>query len=233
MKGRRGVFGFGVSAGVLAAFLFLLADSAMASGAVNNLRQFVTSTRGAEGEFRQTVNGNAGQPVQLASGKFSFARPGKFRWEYDLPYPQLLVADGKQLWSWDRDLRQVTVRPLGNALGATPAGILFGQSDLERDFILTEVAANEAMNGGEKLAWAEARPRQAAGDEGVASSGFQFFRFGFDGKRLQRLMLRDNFGQTTVIEFTNLRLNPSFAPNHFHFEPPAGVDILGDPLSPK
>ncbi|MCL2644001.1 MAG: outer membrane lipoprotein chaperone LolA [Betaproteobacteria bacterium] len=227
MKGCRVVLG------ALGVAVSLLSGSAMAASAVDSLRQFIASTRGAEGEFQQTVNGRAGQPSQQASGKFSFARPGKFRWEYDLPYPQLLVADGKQLWSWDRDLRQVTVRPLGNALGASPAGILFGQGgELDRDFVLTESAADEGTASGEKLAWVEARPRQAAGDEGVASSGFQFFRFGFDGKRLQRLTLLDNFGQTTVIEFTNLRINPSFAPNHFHFEPPAGVDVLGDPFAP-
>lgn len=225
MKGYRSVPG-----ALSVAILFLLPGWAMAIGAVDNLRQFVASTSGAEGEFRQTVIGRAGQPPQQASGKFSFARPGKFRWEYDLPYPQLLVADGKQLWSWDRDLRQVTVRPIGNALGATPAGILFGQGELERDFILTESKADEGT--GEKLAWVEARPRQAATEERVASSGFQFFRFGFDGKRLQRLTLLDNFGQTTVIEFSNLRINPSFSPKHFHFEPPAGVDILGDLSTP-
>ena len=217
----------------VAVSLFLPSKDALAASAADNLRQFIASARGAEGEFRQTVSGRAGQPPQQASGKFSFARPGKFRWEYDLPYPQLLVADGKQLWSWDRDLRQVTVRPLGNALGATPAGILFGRADIERDFILAEGAAVEGTNGGDKLSWVEARPRQAANGGEAANNGFQFFRFGFDGKRLQRLMLVDNFGQTTVIEFTNLRINPSFAPDHFHFEPPAGVDILGDPSPPQ
>ena len=229
MKGHRCAFGIGI----FSVFLCLLPGSAMATSAVDSLRQFIASTRGAEGEFRQTVNGNAGQPAQRASGKFSFARPGKFRWEYDLPYPQLLVADGKQLWSWDRDLKQVMVRPIGDALGATPAGILFGQGELERDFILTEAAVSGGADGGEKLAWVEARPRQTAGEEGVSSSGFQFFRFGFNGKRLQRLTMLDNFGQTTVIEFTNLRLNPSFASNHFHFEPPPGVDVLGDPSPPR
>jgi len=227
MKGHRAVLGIGIAIFIA----FLLPGLAMAASAVDSLRQFIASTRGAEGEFRQTVSGRAGQAAQQASGRFSFARPGKFRWEYDLPYPQLLVADGRQLWSWDRDLRQVTVRPLGDALGATPAGILFGQGDLERDFILTEAAASGET--GEKLVWVEARPRQATGGEGAASSGFQFFRFGFDGKRLQRLTLLDNFGQTTTIEFSNMRLNPSFAPDHFHFEPPAGVDVLGDPSPPK
>lgn len=216
---------------MLGAVLFLAMGSATAASAVDSLRQFVASVRSAEGEFRQTVIGNTSKPPQQASGRFSFARPGKFRWEYDLPYPQLLVADGRQLWSWDRDLRQVTVRPLGNALGATPAGILFGQGDIERDFILSNGAAE--MGDSDKLAWVEARPRQAVSHDGTGSSSFQFFRFGFDGQRMKRLMLRDNFGQTTVIEFTSLRLNPSFAANHFHFEPPAGVDILGVPLPPQ
>jgi outer membrane lipoprotein carrier protein len=221
MKSHRSVLG---AVGV-AAFLLMLPGSALALGAVENLRQFIASTRGAEGEFQQTVNGLPGQPTQVASGKFSFSRPGKFRWEYDLPYPQLLVADGKQLWSWDRDLRQVMVRPIGNALGATPAGILFGQSELERDFILSEGTGYD-----KKFTWVEARPRP--GVEETASSGFQLFRFAFEGGRLQRLTLLDNFGQTTTIEFTRLRINPSFAPNHFHFEPPAGVDVLGDSLPP-
>jgi outer membrane lipoprotein carrier protein len=221
MKGCRSVLG-AVGA---AAFLFMLPGSAMALDGVDNLRQFISSTRGAEGEFRQTVNGRPGQPTQEASGRFSFSRPGKFRWEYDLPYPQLLVADGRQLWSWDRDLRQVMVRPIGNALGATPAGILFGQGELERDFVLSEGTGYD-----KKFTWVEARPR--SGGEEAANSGFQLFRFAFEGKRLQRLTLLDNFGQSTTIEFISIRINPSFASNHFHFEPPAGVDILGDPLPP-
>jgi outer membrane lipoprotein carrier protein len=220
--------------GALAAFLILV--TGVATAAVNGeerLRKFVASVRSAEGEFQQTVTGETGKPPQRASGKFAFARPGKFRWEYDLPYPQLLVADGKQLWSWDRDLKQVTVRPLGNALGATPAAILFGQGDIDRDFILSSGdAAGEGSEGGKNLVWVDARPRQNAMTES-GSSGFQLIRFGFNGERLQRMALRDNFGQITVIEFTSLRLNPGFTPDTFRFEPPAGVDILGDPLPPQ
>lgn len=220
--------------GALAAFLILTAG--VAAAAVNGeerLRQFVASVRSAEGEFRQTVMSETGKPPQQASGKFAFARPGKFRWEYDLPYPQLLVADGRQLWSWDRDLKQVTVRPLGNALGATPAAILFGQGEIDRDFILSKGdAAGEGSEDGKNLTWVNARPRDKAATEN-GSSGFQLIRFGFDGERLQRMVLRDNFGQLTVIEFTSLRLNPRFTPDTFRFEPPAGVDILGDPLPPQ
>jgi outer membrane lipoprotein carrier protein len=135
------------------------------------------------------------------------------------------VGDGKRLWSWDRDLKQVTVRPLGNALGATPAAILFGKDDIERDFDLAEGKA-EGQDGAEKLTWVEARPRQAAAE---GSNGFQLIRFGFSGEHLQRLVLRDNFGQTTVIVFGRLSVNPRLDPGTFQFEPPPGADILGDP----
>jgi outer membrane lipoprotein carrier protein len=218
MKGQRGAW-------VLGAILFLVAGHAMAAGAVDRLHHFVNSVRSAEGEFKQTIIGEAGRQPQQAVGKFAFARPGKFRWEYEQPYPQLLVGDGKRLWSWDRDLKQVTVRPLGNALGATPAAILFGKDELEHDFNLVEGKA-DGQDVGEKLAWVEARPRQTAAEGG---SGFQLIRFGFAGERLQRLVLRDNFGQTTVIVFTRLGVNPTLDPKTFQFEPPPGADILGDP----
>jgi outer membrane lipoprotein carrier protein len=217
---------------VFAAFMALVAGSALAADAVGKLRHFVASARSAEGEFQQTVMGDASRPPQRMAGKFAFSRPGKFRWEYELPYPQLLVGDGKKLWSWDRDLNQVTVRPLGNALGATPAAILFGQGELERDFDLAEGTASGTDEAGLKLAWVEARPRVGANAENGSGNGFQLIRFGFDGERLQRMVLHDNFGQTTVVAFSRLRLNPRLDPGTFHFEAPAGADILGDPSSP-
>ncbi|MDR0716508.1 MAG: outer membrane lipoprotein chaperone LolA [Azoarcus sp.] len=212
----------------LAALFLMAASGGAAAGAAEQLRRFVSSAHSAEGEFRQTVTGESGRPPQQASGKFAFSRPGKFRWEYEQPYPQLLVADGERLWSWDRDLNQVTVRPLGNALGATPAAILFGQGAIERDFELVESKAGEAEADGE-LAWVEAKPRQTDDERKKEwGGGFQLMRFGFAGDRLQRMSLRDNFGQTTVIVFTHLRLNPALDAGSFRFEPPPGADVLGD-----
>lgn len=214
---------------ILAALSFMAAAGSAAAGAVEQLRRFVSSVRSAEGEFRQTVIGESERTPRQASGKFAFSRPGKFRWEYELPYPQLLVGDGERLWSWDRDLNQVTVRPMGNALGATPAAILFGEDALERDFELVESKAGEGEDdAGERLAWIEARTRQSGDEEKKAGGGFQRMRFGFAGDRLQRLSLRDNFGQTTVIVFTRLRLNPALDAGSFRFEPPPGADVLGD-----
>lgn len=195
-----------------------LAAAAWAAGAADGVAQlqaFVEGARSAEGEFEQVVTAQSGRRPQEASGSFAYARPGRFHWEYVRPYRQLLVGDGKMLWSWDPDLNQVTVREIGDALGATPAAILFGSGALEDSF--------ELADGGEYdgLAWAEARPKRT-------ESGFEALRIGLADGQLKRMEMRDHFGQTTVIRFTRLQANPVLAADRFSFTPPAGADIIGD-----
>lgn len=201
--------------GVTGIALVAAAMTAGAADGVAQLRAFVDGARSAQGEFSQVVTAQSGRRPQEASGTFAYARPGRFHWEYDRPYRQVLIGDGKVLWSWDPDLNQVTVREIGGALGATPAAILFGSGALDDSF--------ELADGGEHdgLAWAEARPKQS-------ESGFESLRIGFVAGQLKRMEMRDHFGQTTVIEFTRLQANPVLAADHFSFTPPAGADIIGD-----
>ena len=195
--------------------LALAAFSAAAAGGVQQLRDFVAGARSAEGEFEQVVTAQSGRRPQEASGSFAYARPGRFHWEYDRPYRQVLVGDGKTLWSWDPDLNQVTVRAIGEALGATPAAILFGSGALDDNFELADAGERDG------LAWAEARPKRT-------ESGFESLRIGLAEGQLRRMEMRDHFGQTTVIRFTRLRANPVLAEDRFRFEPPAGADVIGE-----
>lgn len=199
----------------------LLATSglALAADGIAQLRQFVAATPSAEGEFEQTVVAQSGRKPQQASGNFAYARPGRFHWEYDRPYRQVLVGDGVNLWTWDPDLNQATVRAMGDALGATPAAILFGSGELDEGFVLTEGGTEG------ELAWVEARPRQA-------DSGFESLRIGLQDGQLRRMEMRDNFGQTTLIRFTRLEPNPHIATDRFRFVPPAGADVIGDAIAP-
>lgn len=203
--------------GVLAGFvLALLVGPVVAqdSGIVQ-LERFVVSASSATGEFRQTVTSQSGRKPQRSAGKFVFQRPGRFRWEYETPYPQLLVSDGAKLWSWDRDLNQVTVQPIGDALGSTPAAILAGDGELERNFTL--------IDGGysDDLAWVTAEPR-------LRDSPFALVRIGLSGNMLRRMEMRDHFGQITVIDFPHLVLGARTDPALFRFVPPPGADVLGN-----
>lgn len=198
-----------------AAFALVCATGVASAGGVAQLRQFVETARSAQGEFEQTVFAASGRKPQRASGSFVFARPGKFRWTYDKPYPQLLVSDGDKLWSWDRDLNQVTVKRLGDALGSTPAAILAGDDAIERNFELAEAGSSDGLE------WVHAKPRQA-------DSSFESMRMGFAGGVLKRMELKDNFGQTTLIEFRTLVAGARPDPAQFRFVPPPGADVIGD-----
>ena len=137
-----------------------LAASAFATGAahaaaLDQFKAFVAGTKSAKGEFtqqqvRKSANGKA---TPASSGSFVFARPGKFIWNYQKPYEQLLQADGDQLYIYDKDLNQVTVKKLGNALGSSPAAILFGSNDLEKNFTLSEAGARDGLE------WLNAVPK--------------------------------------------------------------------------
>ncbi len=200
---------------VAALALTATALTAGAADGVAQLRAFIDGARSAEGDFEQLVSVQSGRRPQSASGRFAYARPGRFHWEYDRPYRQVLVGDGKLLWSWDPDLNQVTVREMGGALGATPAAILFGSGTLEENFVLADGGEHDG------LAWVEARPRQT-------ESGFEALRIGLAEDQLRRMEMRDHFGQTTVIRFTRLQANPALDADRFRFTPPAGADLIGD-----
>jgi outer membrane lipoprotein carrier protein len=202
----------GISALVLLAVLQAGAFPAHAN-AVDQLRSFLSQTKTARGEFTQRVTGAKAAVPQTSSGRFVFQRPGKFRWVYEKPYEQVLVADGEKLYLYDKDLNQVTVKPIVAALPASPASILFGTDDFERDFEVKDAGTREG------LAWIEARPR-------AKDSQFERIAIGFrDGLPLA-LELTDSFGQTSLLRFARVERNPKVDAQAFRFTPPAGADVL-------
>jgi outer membrane lipoprotein carrier protein len=190
--------------------------AAQAAGGIEQLRAFLTGTQSARGEFTQRVARRDGTAVgQPARGSFVFQRPGRFRWTYEQPYEQVLVSDGQRLWMYDRDLNQVTVRKLAASLPASPASILFGANDFEREF---EVAEDGGADG---LAWIAARPR-------TRDSTFERIRIGFRDGLPAAMELVDGFGQTSRLAFSKLERNPRLDAETFRFVPPKGADVLED-----
>ena len=208
-------FAAGVCALGLAAALG--AHSALAAGS-DQLRQFLTQTKAASGEFTQKVTGTnprAGAKAQNSSGTFTFQRPGKFRWTYEKPYEQVLVADGEKLYMFDKDLNQVTVKKLGAALPASPASILFGTNEFEREFDVKDAGTRDGLE------WIEAHPRKK-------DTTFERIQLGFRDGLPAAMQLVDTFGQTTQLTFANVERNPKIDPQGFKFTPPAGADVLED-----
>lgn len=200
---------------LVAVMAFGLSSAALAESGVVLLKRFVQQTERAEGQFVQSVYRQNGGRGEQSDGSFAFERPGKFRWEYTKPYPQLLVGDGKKMWAYDPELQQVTIQTLGDALGATPAAILAGKDELDKNFTLED---GGRMN---ELDWAVATPR-------AADSSFARMKMGFANGQLVAMEIQDNFGQTTLLRFTEFKTNPALNASLFSFTPPKGVDVVGE-----
>ncbi|HWP20950.1 MAG TPA: outer membrane lipoprotein chaperone LolA [Burkholderiaceae bacterium] len=180
--------------------------------AVDTLKSFVQDVRSGRATFTQTVTSPDGAKKRTSQGRFEFLRPNRFRFEYAKPFEQLIVADGQKVWLYDADLNQVTVRPMNQALGATPAALLAGGS-LEKDFTL------KALPDRDGLQWAEAVPRQK-------DSQFQAVRVGFRGQELAALEIVDSFGQRSLLAFSNVEAHANPPAEQFRFTPPQGADVL-------
>jgi len=202
------------AAAALGISALIVTGPARASG-VERLNEFMASTVTATGEFTQRVVNRDRKLVQESRGTLAFARPGKFRWTYAKPYPQVIVGDGARVWVYDEDLNQVTVRKLGQALGATPAALLAGSNEALKAFELKDEGARDGLE------WVQATPRDK-------ESGFERIRMGFGVTGIERMELVDAFGQTTELRFSGLRRNPRVDPALFSFSPPKGADVVGD-----
>ena len=202
------------SRAVLLLLLGLAAASAHAGG-LEQLKSFLVDAKTIKAAFEQTVADGSGKVIQQSTGSMQLSRPGKFRWEYVKPYRQLVVGDGEKLWLYDPDLNQVTVKKLDKAIGSSPAALLAGDAEIEKNFNLKDGGADKNLN------WVEATPKSS-------ESTFDRVRMGFAGSGLSVLELKDNFGQTTVIRFANVQLNSKPAAGDFSFTPPKGADVISD-----
>jgi outer membrane lipoprotein carrier protein len=200
------------------------AMAAMASGAcaggMESLEAFVKNVKTGRADFTQTVTAPArgGQPGKdkTSTGTFEFQRPGKFKFDYQKPFAQSIVADGKTLSLYDVDLNQVTQRPQAQALGSTPAALIAAAPDLralQADFALDAVPDRDGLQ------WVKATPKDKDGQ-------LQNVQIGIQGEALAALEILDNFGQRSVLRFSKVEVNPSLPASAFEFKTPAGADLI-------
>ena len=195
---------------LLAAIPFLAQATAL-----DQLKNFSTNARSARGEFSQ-AQVKTGEKIRFTnttSGTFLFSRPGKFIWTYSKPYEQVLQADGTRLYMYDKDLNQVTIKKLGDALGSSSAAILFGSNNLEKSFSLKNIGAH---NGYE---WVEVVPK-------TKDTPFEKINIGMKDGLPQAMELYDSLGQLTLIKFTKFTKNPPVNAGTFRFVVPKGADVF-------
>jgi outer membrane lipoprotein carrier protein len=194
---------------------------ATVAAAATPLDSYLDDMKTLRASFVQTLADAHGKEIDRSTGTLIVSRPGKFSWEI---HPQgsgqdsgqLMVADGRNLWFLDRDLQQVTVKPVDAALSATPAMLLSGTVDVRKNFTISPAPKRDGLD------WVLVEPHGTDAD-------FRHALMGFDGKDLKRMILEDKLGQTATVMFDHVERNGKVAPEEVSFTPPAGVDVIGTP----
>jgi outer membrane lipoprotein carrier protein len=197
---------------VMIAWLLVSVASISAASPVDRVVDLLGPYQQFSAEFTQSTLDAEGQPVSEIEGRLAIQTADVFFWQTEAPFAQQIVADGEVVWIYDEDLFQVQVRPLSDALGASPAAVLGGDPMLLNDtFRIQEDALGE-------LSVFRLIPRAA--DEVTRQIELRF-----DGSRLLDLQVVDALGNRTRIRFTSVDRSPP-APAQFEFTPPQGVDVI-------
>lgn len=212
------------------------------SSASDELFKLLNNTVTMRADFSQAVLAKSGARVQQkVAGKMALQRPGKFRWETLQPTHQLIIANGHYAWVYDVDLEQATKQTLDEQQLDSPAHLLSGSSDtlrrifsvkrlaISRDDIDNDSSVNDDKNVTEKSTrtndndansvYFELRPKTSSGM-------YSLIRLLFVDGVLRRMVMEDNLGQRNEFNFTNVKLNQTFASNLFTFTTPRGVDVI-------
>jgi outer membrane lipoprotein carrier protein len=179
--------------------------------------RFLNDVRTLTARFEQSLVDDNDVVVDESAGTVEIARPGRFRWANTEPYEQLLVADGVNVWNYDADLMQVTVRPQQEILQSTPALLLGGSGDALADFEYTGSFSDRGT------VWVRLRPKDS-------DSSFERVELGFTDGQLSRMIFSDNLQQKTLIALFDVVLNGEIPADRFEFSLPPGVDLVGVPV---
>ncbi|HEY1590006.1 MAG TPA: outer membrane lipoprotein chaperone LolA, partial [Rhodanobacter sp.] len=196
------------------------------------LDTWLTGLKSLRTQFTQTTKDAQGHQTDQASGELLVLRPGRFRWEShdqadaaagSAPASgaasdsgQVLIADGRNVWFYDRDLQQVTVRPVDAALTATPMMLLSGGADVRSSFEITDAGSKDG------LTWLKVAPRGADAD-------FRQALLGFASGELRQMILENKLGQVSTLIFSRSQRNAPVTEAEVSFTPPKGVDVIGTP----
>nr|WP_299244625.1 outer membrane lipoprotein chaperone LolA [uncultured Halomonas sp.] len=189
--------------------LAVSADEQAASRLTSLLEPLETYSAG----FEQQILDSSGSRLQSAEGSMLLSRPGKFRWEVNEPYKQVVVSDGEEIYLYDPDLAQVTVQPLDTRVTHTPALLLSGSADALAD---DYEVARQQQGATETFSLIPKSP----------DTLFEQLKLVFHSEKLKGLRMNDSTGQQTAISFQNPQLNQSIDPSTFEFEIPEGVDVI-------
>jgi outer membrane lipoprotein carrier protein len=198
---------------ILLSGLLLGLPLAKASQSTEQLSVLLSSYQSLSAKFSQKIIDEYGTVMQEATGDLAIRRPNQLRWYTNAPTQQLIVADGEKLWIYDIDLEQVTIESVQRLVSSGPAMLLTGAVDrLQQHFTITTQQNNTHQQF--KLT-----PKEK--DDLV-----QWIELDFVGGKIHHMRLMSQLSQITVLDFDQVKLNPTLRGALFYFKLPDDVDVI-------
>ncbi len=194
-------------------FLFSISIFSIADEQPEHLTNFLKDLETFSAAFEQISLNQFGEELEKSVGVMHIRRPGMFHWAYWEPYIQYLISDGVNLWIYDEDLEQVTIRDISNLIEESPAAILGGEIDIDAHYIVINLDTTDGND------WIEMTPRDV-------ESQYSSIQLGFKDSQLYSMILLDHLGQTTVIKLLDMKRNNALNIELFQFTVPEGVDVI-------
>ena len=213
---KRNAIHFTLHTSLFTVFFFFYSAS-FADPSKDPLQAFLSDFTSLEANFVQRLINENGEELEKTEGLLFLQQPGKFHWSYQIPYTQKIISDGDVLWVFDEDLEQVTIKEMGNIIEQTPAGIILGNNSLELHFVQVNMGVIDGFD------WIELTPRDV-------EAQYNNIRLGFDQKNLGMMIIVDNLGQTTRIDFSGVKKNTELSSTLFNLEIPDNVDVIDERL---
>lgn len=195
--------------------LFICSNVVLADDKNDPLQAFLDNFNSLESNFIQQLINEDGEVLEKSEGILKLQQPGKFNWSYETPYAQKIISNGEVLWLFDEDLEQLTIKNIGNTLDETPAGIILGNNDINEHFVQVSMGLTDGYD------WIELTPKSL-------ETQYKNIRIGFNDSQLGMMIIVDNLGQITRIDFQNVKRNVELQPSSFELETPAGVDVIDE-----
>jgi len=189
------------------------ADPAAATRA---LETRLNAVRGLTARFTQRLESVALPSAQVEEGIVYVQRPGRMRWEYQVPPGKLAVADGERSWLYLPEDRQVLVVPIPDGRHDQGVGLLLR----DRLDLLSEFAPEWGPSrspGGPSSLLLRPRARQPAFDHLAVELDATDFPV--------RLTVLDSLGGSVTYRFSDLRFIDRLDEGLFRFVPPAGLVV--------
>lgn len=197
--------------------LSLFAGSVYAGPARDRLEQFAKGLSTVRATFQQDSLDADGRLLESSNGSLALHAPRQFRWAYEAPFAQLIVADGLNVWIYDPDLEQVTVRAQSLEEAQSPLTVLTDLAQLDRDFVV-----GESNSGGVPTLVLKAKAKEPA---------FKEVQIRFGESAPSEMLMVDLLGNQTSWRFDHWERNPKLADSEFAFTPADDIEVVGEPLA--